>query len=39
MNSPCDLIDNIYNKLILKYKGNDSIIEKINQSKDLSITL
>ena len=39
MNSPCDLIDIIYNKLILKYKDNNSIIEKINQSKDLSITL
>ena len=39
INSPSDLIDRIYNKLILKYKHNDSIIEKINQSKDLSITL
>ena len=39
INSPCDLIDRIYNKLIFKYKDNDSIIAKINQSKDLSITL
>ena len=39
INSPSDLIDRIYNKLILKYKDNDSIIEKINQSKDISITI
>ena len=39
MNSPSDLIDVIYNNLIFKYKDNGSIIEKINQSKDISITI
>ena len=39
LNSPCDLIDIIYNNLELKYKNNQSAIEKINNYKDISITL
>ena len=39
INSPCDLIDTIYNNLELKYKNNELAIEKINKYKDISITL
>jgi len=37
--SPSNFIDTIYNKLIIKYKNNELLIEKINKYKDMSITL
>lgn len=39
IHSPSDFIDMIYNNLLIKYKNNNDIIEKINKYKDINITL
>ena len=38
-NSPSEFIDTVYNELFYKFKNNQQIVEKINKSKDISITL
>ena len=38
-NSPSEFIDTVYNELFCKFKNNKQLIEKINKSKDISITL
>ena len=38
-NSPSEFIDTVYNELLCKFKNNEQLIEKINQSKDITITL
>ena len=38
-NSPSEFIDTVYNELFNKFKNNEQLIEKINKSKDISITL
>lgn len=38
-NSPSEFIDTVYNELFLKYKNSGKLVEKINKSKDISITL
>ena len=39
INSPSEFIDTVYNELFYKFKNNQQIVEKINKSKDISITL
>ena len=38
-NSPSEFIDTVYNELFSKYKNNEKLVEIINKSKDISITL
>ena len=38
-NSPSEFIDTVYNELFSKYKNNVKLVEIINKSKDISITL
>ena len=38
-NSPSEFIDTVYNELFCKFKNNKHIVEKINKTKDISITL
>ena len=38
-NSPSEFIDTVYNELFCKFKNSEQLIEKINKSKDISITL
>ena len=38
-NSPSEFIDTVYNELFSKYKNNKKLVEIINKSKDISITL
>ena len=39
IDTPSDFIDNFYNSLLFKYKNNNNIIEKLNEYKDISITI
>ena len=39
LNSPSEFIDTVYNELFCKFKNNKHIVEKINKTKDISITL
>lgn len=39
IDTPSEFIDNFYNSLLIKYKNNNNIIEKLNEYKDISITL